>query len=108
MTAREWKARCPKEKLEPFIEYLFITGVEDAARIEGYAGSQIFTREVEGLCEVTLITYWDSVESIKAFAGDNIETARLYPDDFKFGLQPDGFVIHRNVIISDLHFDRKR
>jgi len=47
---------------------------------------------------VTLISYWDSLESVKSFAGENISEARLYPEDFKYGLEADHFVSHYEVI----------
>ena len=47
-----------------------------------------------------MITYWDSLESIKAFSGDDISKAKLYPEDDKFELDPDTFVSHYEVLLS--------
>jgi len=98
MIARQWKARCPQEQKEAFIKYLYQTGVKDTSATEGYQGAQIFTRDLDGKSEVTLISYWDELESIKAFAGVDIEVARLYPEDDKYELEPDTFVSHFEVI----------
>ena len=48
--------------------------------------------------EVTLITYWPTRESIIAFAGQDIEVAKLYPEDNEYELDPDTFVRHYEVI----------
>ena len=98
MIARQWKARCPKEQKVAFIKYLYQTGVKDTSSTEGYKGAQIFTRDLDDKLEVTLISYWDELESIKAFAGVDIEVARLYPEDDKYELEPDTFVSHYEVI----------
>jgi heme-degrading monooxygenase HmoA len=79
MFAREWKARCPKYRKEAFVEYLRQTGVKDTSATPGFKGAQIFTRDVGEKVEVTLISYWDRLDSIKSFAGEDIGIARLYP-----------------------------
>jgi len=98
MFAREWKARCPMHQKEGFIEYLHRTGVKDTSATAGFRGAQIFARDLDEQIEVTLISYWDSLDSINAFAGDDIGVARLYPDDYKFELDPDDFVTHYEVV----------
>ncbi len=100
MIAREWKARCPIDQKEGFIKYLYQTGVKDTSIIDGFRDAQILSRDLEDKVEITLITYWDSLESIKAYAGDDIEVARLYPEDFRYELEPDDFVVHYEVIKS--------
>lgn len=97
MIAREWKAGLPEHQKAGFLKYLDETGIKDASSSAGYMGSQVFTRETDGLVEVTLITYWDSLESIKGFAGPDIDCAMLYPEDYRFGLIPDEDVKHYEV-----------
>ena len=36
-----------------------------------------------------LITHWESMEAVKAFAGPNPETAKYYPDDDEFLLEKE-------------------
>ncbi|MGH1540007.1 MAG: antibiotic biosynthesis monooxygenase [Arenicella sp.] len=98
MFAREWKARCPKHKKEGFIDYLYETGVKDTSATSGFFGAQILLREFGDKVEVTLISYWASLEAIEAFAGKDISVARLYPEDDQYELEPDAFVNHYEVI----------
>lgn len=94
MIAREWKCFCPADKIDEFIPYLHQTGIKDAENTPGFKGAEIFKREIGQSIEVTLITFWNSIESIKSFAGDNIEEAVLYPDDYKYGIKSDLTVKH--------------
>ena len=55
-------------------------------------------REVEQGSEVTLITFWESLESIEAFAGKAIGKAKLYPEDDKYEIVPDLVVRHYEVV----------
>jgi hypothetical protein len=33
------------------------------------------------------MTFWDGIDSIRAFAGDAVETAKYYPEDADFLLE---------------------
>jgi len=94
MIAREWRCICPAGKIGEFIPYLYLTGIKDAEKIPGFEGAEIFRREVDGSVEVTLITFWDSFESITEFTGENPEKALLYPEDYKYGITSDQTVKH--------------
>lgn len=98
MIAREWKCRVPEAHAEGFTAYLHETGVRDSSATPGFFGAQILRRSLTGKVELTLITYWDSLDSIKAFAGANISRARLYPEDEVYELEPDVDVLHYEVI----------
>lgn len=99
MIAREWRCICPSENIDEFIPYLFITGVKDAKNTPGFKGAEILRRDDGASVEVTLITFWESMDSIKTFAGDNIEKAVLYPEDYKYGISSDLSVKH--YIVAD-------
>jgi heme-degrading monooxygenase HmoA len=98
MIAREWKCQVPEAHSDGFTGYLYDTGIKDSSGTSGYLGAQILRRSLNGKIELTLITYWESLESIKAFAGDDISQARLYPEDEVYELEPDLSVQHYEVI----------
>lgn len=98
MIAREWKCRVPEKHSEGFIAYLYQTGIKDSSITPGFVDAQIFRRSLPGKVEIVLITYWDNLSSIKAFAGEEIDQARLYPEDYAYELEPDFFVKHYEVI----------
>ncbi|KGK42818.1 antibiotic biosynthesis monooxygenase [Nitrincola sp. A-D6] len=98
MIAREWKCLVPEDHNEGFTAYLYETGVKDSSATPGFLGAQIFRRSLTDKVELTLITYWDNLDSIKAFAGNDISQARLYPEDAVYELEPDLSVQHYEVI----------
>ncbi|MFC4257547.1 antibiotic biosynthesis monooxygenase family protein [Marinobacter lacisalsi] len=98
MIAREWKCRVPEAHAEGFTAYLYETGVRDSAATPGFLGAQILRRPLTGKIELTLVTYWENLDSIKAFAGEDISRARLYPEDDAFELEPDVGVQHYEVV----------
>ena len=98
MIAREWKCREPEAHSDGFTGYLYETGIKDSSATTGFLGAQILRRSLTNKIELTLITYWDKLESIKAFAGYDISQARLYPEDEVYELEPDLSVQHYEVI----------
>ena len=60
-------------------------------------------RRTEGdVTHYTLTTLWDSVASIKRFAGEAYEQARYYPEDDQFLLEREPHVVHHAVLLADL------
>lgn len=46
------------------------------------------------------LTFWDSVEAIKKFTGEDFERARYYPEDVNYLLEFEEQVAHYEVISS--------
>src|SRR5439155_12099623 len=51
-------------------------------------------RDTTGLTEFLMFTLWDSLDSVKAFAGQDYETAVFYPEDDRFLVERDEFSAH--------------
>lgn len=98
MIAREWKCRCPRRHRDGFLKHLYATGVAETSALPGYAGYQILERELADAIEMTLVTYWASLEAITAFAGEDIGRAVLYPGDERYEIVSDTEVRHSRVV----------
>ena len=105
MIAREWKCLCPLRHREGFLKHLELTGVREAKAITGFLGHQILER-LGNTCpvghsscvEIALVTYWDSLQAVQAFAGPDMERAVFYPGDERFEIVPDRHVRHHEVL----------
>lgn len=47
--------------------------------IEGFIGAKLLTRTALGETEVVVATTWDSIDAVKAFAGDDYDRAVVEP-----------------------------
>jgi hypothetical protein len=47
-----------------------------------------------------VLTLWDSVESIQAFAGEDISCARYYPLDREYLVELEPRVEHHEVVVA--------
>jgi len=98
MIARTWHGRIPASKADAYHEYLLRTGVNDYSATPGNRGVHIL-RRIEGeVAHFLLITFWDSWDAIKRFAGEDYERARYYPEDDDFLLEREPFVTHYEVL----------
>ena len=48
-----------------------------------------------------LITVWDSIDSVKNFAGENPEIAKYYPEDDEYLLEKEDYSQNYQVFYSE-------
>ena len=101
MIARIWHGVVPKEKADAYYNFLKKTGLKDYKCTKGNQGVQVLRKEGNSQTHYVLITFWDSYESIKDFAGEEIEKARYYPEDKEYLLEFEPFVKHYEVLESE-------
>lgn len=102
MIARTWHGRVPAAKSEEYHAYLRRTGLADYAATEGNLGVMVFRRTEGEVTHFVLTTFWESVEAIRRFAGDDYERARYYPEDDEYLMEREPFVKHYDVLEADL------
>ena len=98
MIARTWHGAVPAEKADAYGKYLLETGVPDYQRTPGNCGVYILRRNEQNIAHFLLLTFWDSLDAIKALAGDNAEKARYYPQDEEYLLELEPNAIHYEVL----------
>jgi heme-degrading monooxygenase HmoA len=96
---RRWSGRLRTADETEYLAYINRTGASDYGKTPGNLGFQILMRAFgDGTSEITTLSWWDSMEAIKAFAGDNPEVARYYPEDDRFLIDRPPNVDHYRVI----------
>lgn len=99
MIARTWHGRVPAAKADSYYEYLLRTGVPDYQATPGNRWV-VVQRRLEGtVAHFVLTTFWDSIDSIKRFAGDQYERARYYPADDEYLLERETYAVHADVLM---------
>jgi heme-degrading monooxygenase HmoA len=98
--ARTWHGRVPATKAEAYHAYLLRTGIADYRATPGNRGVLVQRHIVGDVAHFTLTTLWDSIDSIKAFAGEQYEQARYYPEDDEYLLEREPLVWHAEVLLA--------
>jgi heme-degrading monooxygenase HmoA len=97
MIARIWHGKTHVDDLERYSEFLKEVAIPDYKAIAGNKGCTFLRRVENNEAHFTLITFWDSVDSIKQFAGKDYEKAKYYPEDKQFLLDFEDKVEHYEV-----------
>ncbi|HEX5838349.1 MAG TPA: hypothetical protein VFY26_11010 [Anaerolineales bacterium] len=100
MIARIWHGITPASKADKYVEFLQQSGVRDYQATQGNQGVHLLRRIEGDQAHFLLLTFWDSVESIKRFAGEDYEKARYYPEDEEYLLEFEETVIHYERVFS--------
>lgn len=97
MIARIWHGVTPAEKADEYLGYLNRTGVPDYRATPGNRGAYVLREVRDGEARFLTLSFWDSMDAIKAFAGPNPGEARYYPEDQEFLLGFEPTVRHYEV-----------
>jgi heme-degrading monooxygenase HmoA len=93
--ARAWHGRTPREKADEYERYL-ATAIQKFPTIPGNLGYQLM--RIDGgpdgdqYVEFQVVSYWESLDSIKAYAGADIRRTRDLPRDKEFLVNMEPYV----------------
>ena len=91
---RVWHGRTKASDADAFLDFLEKNGITDYKRIEGNLSAKIWRRIEGDICHFWTVTEWDSLESIRSFAGEDFQKAKYYPDAQNFLLELEEEVQH--------------
>jgi heme-degrading monooxygenase HmoA len=80
MIARIWRATASHEKAGGYQRRFAATVVPHLKSIAGYGGAFLLRRKVDDGVELQAVTLWESLDSIRAFAGADPAMAVVDPE----------------------------
>ena|SRR5579871_5551855 len=101
LIARIWRGRTLAAKAETYTAYLHEAGIRKMAAIPGNRGVQMLRMVHADFADFQVISYWESLEVIKRFAGDDIEKVRHLPNDPEYMVGKEPTVEHFEVVVND-------
>jgi heme-degrading monooxygenase HmoA len=87
MIARMWFGRTKAEDYDAYLAYLEESGVAELRQTPGNQGVMVVRRLDGDEAEFGVISFWSSLEDVKAFAGEDVHVARYFPADERFLLE---------------------
>ena len=97
MIARIWSGAVRTPDADTYADYVRDTGFAEYGRTTGNRGAWLLRRDEEGTTEFITLSLWDTVDAIRAFAGDDIEAAVLYPEDRRYLIDGESRITHYDV-----------
>jgi heme-degrading monooxygenase HmoA len=98
MIARMWRGAVRTADADEYAGYIGGTGMKEYTEVPGNRGAWMLRRELGELTEFVTVSHWDDVDAIKAFAGEDYEQAKYYPEDERFLVEHDDVVRHWEIV----------
>ncbi|MFN6465533.1 MAG: antibiotic biosynthesis monooxygenase family protein [Nostoc sp. DedVER02] len=101
VVARIWHGTTLTSKADEYYSYLVEAGIKKIQSIPGNLGVQVLRRINGNSTEFTVISYWESRDAIRKFAGNDIEKVRPLSRDNEYLIKPETQVKHFDVLLDD-------
>jgi heme-degrading monooxygenase HmoA len=80
------------------VTYIDQTGMREYSETPGNLAAIMLHRDLDdGRTEFVTMSFWESMDAIRAFAGDDVTAAVYYPDDERFLVDRENTVTHFDV-----------
>ena len=97
MIARIWHGVTRAGHYDEYWRFLHARAIPDYRATPGNLGVRLFRRLEGDRAQFLTLSYWKSLEVIRAFAGEDIDRAKYYPEDSTFLLEFEPQVRHYEV-----------
>ena len=105
MIVRMWHGKVPTAKADAYRKFVNERAIPDYQSVEGNISIYILERTEVDITHFIPLTFWKDLDSIKGFAGEDVEVAKYYPEDEGFLLEFEPKVVHYEVVgHSSPHF----
>jgi hypothetical protein len=92
--ARIWRGAVRLRDGDAYAQYMGSTGMAGYKSTPGHVLALMLRHDLEDTCEFLMISLWESMDAIRAFAGDEPGQAVFYPEDDRFLIERDLAVRH--------------
>jgi heme-degrading monooxygenase HmoA len=101
MIARFWIARATPENATRYVEHLRNHVIPALRDVQGYAGAALLERDEAGEVEIVVMTWWESLDAVRRFAGDDHERAVVADEAAALLIGFDERVRHYELVARD-------
>jgi heme-degrading monooxygenase HmoA len=102
MIARVWSAQTTAARSPAYLEHLKAQVLPAIRALDGFGGVMLLERAIPGAMEIIVITFWQSVDSIRVFAGSDLEKAVVADEAAALLTQFDRRVRHYEVALKEI------
>jgi heme-degrading monooxygenase HmoA len=101
MITRLWHGYTKPEDAPTYQEMLLARILPGIHRIAGYKGSYVLRKDGSAEVEFITLTFWESLEAIREFAGEDYERAVIIPEAAALLTRHDERSAHYETIRSE-------
>ena len=100
MIARRWSCRARPENAEGYVNHFQESVLPALRRIDGHRGAHVLKRILGDESEILVMTLWESMDAIRAFAGEDPNVAVVEDEAKVFLSRFDSRVEHYEVVVD--------
>jgi heme-degrading monooxygenase HmoA len=94
MVTRIWHGATPVGKSDEYLNLMRTVAIRDYRSTPGNQGAYALRRIQGDTAHFLMVTFWESEEAIRAFAGDDIGRAKYYDFDKDFLIELEPHSVH--------------
>jgi heme-degrading monooxygenase HmoA len=98
MISRQWRGVARTAQAQDYVEHLRTDTFPQLRKLPGFVDASILRRDVERGVEFLVVTHWQSLDAIRRFAGNDVESA-VVPDEVQqMMIEYDRRVRHYEIV----------
>ena len=97
MIARIWHGAIPVSKSEDYLDRMRRIALPEYQATPGNRAAYCLHRTEADVMHLLMLTFWDDIDAIKRFAGDDYSLAKYYDFDSEYLLEMERHVQHYEV-----------
>ena len=101
MIARVWRGIATAEKAGDYQRHFTTHVAPHLKALAGHRGAYLLRREDNGKVEFLAVTLWDSIDSVRAFSGQNPDVAIVEPEGRAALSYFDDFARHYDIAYDE-------
>jgi heme-degrading monooxygenase HmoA len=98
MIIREWRGRASLSRVDAYPKHFHEKVVPELRHVPGFVGAHLSQRRMGDKVEFLVLTWWQSMDAIRAFAGADTDKAVVEPGAITALVEFDAYVHHYDVI----------
>ena len=98
MIARHWRGLVQRDRAAAYVEHLQSETLPQLVHLAGFHDAKVLRRDLPQGVEFLVVTFWESLDSIRAFAGADVESAVVPPKARDMMIEYDVKARHYDVV----------
>ena len=98
MISRHWRGLAKAPRADAYVEHLQIEIFPEMRKLSGFRGASIMRRAEPRGVEFLIVSEWDNLDSIRAFAGEDVEASVVPQEVREMLIEFDQVVRHYEVV----------
>jgi len=98
MITRIWHGRTRERDANGYLQFLIGKGTSDYVNTPGNKSVRVWNKTDADISHFCTVTEWQDLDAVKAFAGEDHEKAKYYPEDEGILLEFEDTVSHYNSV----------